>query len=129
MFIKSGKSWTDNQNSCKDKGGDLVSMETEEEWKYVNSQIQSITLASLNEWHIGLKKVGQHWMWVSGKPLTIVKWQKNEPSGDGNVVVMSKNYPAGTQGLFNDLPDSNKKAFICEIPNGKRTVYPGIYQE
>ncbi|KAJ7385821.1 hypothetical protein OS493_013855 [Desmophyllum pertusum] len=30
---------------------------------------------------------------------------------------MSKNYPAGTQGLFNDLPDSKKKAFICEIPN------------
>ncbi|XP_078372611.1 cochlin-like [Oculina patagonica] len=116
MFTKSGKTWTENQNSCKDKGGDLVSMETEEEWKFINSHIQTLTLAGSSEWHIGLKKQGQKWNWVSGKPLTIVKWQQQQPSGDGDVTVMSKDHPAGTQGLFDDLPDGTEKAYICEIP-------------
>lgn len=123
--MKSGNSWTENQNSCKDKGGDLVSMETEEEWKFINGEIQTISLAGLNEWHIGLKKQGQRWIWVSGKPLTIVKWQAREPSGDGDVVIMAKDYPAGTQGLFNDLKDSSKKAYICEIPKGTKTRHIG----
>lgn len=94
-------------------------METEAEWQFVNSEIQKITLQGVNEWHIGLKKQG-NWKWVSGRPLTIDKWRKNQPSGDGNFAVMTKDYPAGTQGLFNDLADYHRRAFICEIPKGKR---------
>ena len=74
-----------------------------------------------NEWHIGLKKVGQNWKWVNGKSLKINKWQLLQPSDDGDVVVMSKDWPPTTQGLFNDLPASVKRAFICEIPKGKKT--------
>lgn len=121
MFTKSGKTWTENQNSCKDKGGDLVSMETEEEWQFINRHIQTLTLAGSSEWHIGLKKQGQKWNWVSGKPLTIVKWQQQQPSGDGDVTVMSKDRPAGTQGLFDDLPDGTERAYICEIPRGTKS--------
>ena len=94
-------------------------METLEEWEYINSKIQQITLPRANEWHIGLKKEGS-WKWVNGKPLTIAKWQKNEPSRDGNVAVMSKDYPPGSQGLFNDLKASHAKPYICEIPKGKK---------
>ena len=93
-------------------------METEPEWNYVNSEIQEITLPGVNEWHIGLKKQGT-WKWVSGHPLTIEKWQRYEPSGDGNAAVMSKDYPPGSQGLFNDLPGQFPKPFICEMPLGK----------
>lgn len=121
LFERTGTSWTNNRRSCKAKGGDLVSMETEAEWQFVNSEIQTINLAGYNEWHIGLKKQGQQWMWVSGKPLTIAKWQRHQPSGDGDVTVMAKDYPAGTQGLFNDLSELSRKAYICEIPHGKRS--------
>jgi len=93
-------------------------METEPEWEYVNSEIQQITLPEVNEWHIGLKKQGT-WKWVSGKPLTIKKWQRYEPSGDGNAAVMSKDYPRGSQGLFNDLSGQYPKPYICEMPSGK----------
>ena len=93
-------------------------METENEWKFINDQIQRITLPGQDEWHIGLKNQGT-WQWVSGKPLNITKWQTNEPSGDGNVAVMSKDYPPGSQGLFNDLKDLIPRPFICELPTGK----------
>lgn len=123
MFTKAGKTWAENQNSCKDKGGDLVSMETEEEWNFINSQIQALTLAGgVNVWQIGLRKAGQNWMWVSGKPLTITKWQQNQPSGDGAVVVISKD----KQGLFDDVADRSTNAYICEIPKGERQLHLGI---
>ncbi|XP_078370532.1 uncharacterized protein LOC144654307 [Oculina patagonica] len=125
-FYESGKTWAENQKTCQGEGGDLVSMETDAEWKYVNSEIQKITLPGVNEWHIGLKKQGD-WKWVSGSPLTIKKWQRYEPSGDGNAVVMSKDYPPGSQGLFNDLSGRYPKPFICEIPKGG-TSQPGPQQ-
>ena len=93
-------------------------METEAEWKFINDQIQRITLPGHNEWHIGLKNQ-ETWQWVSGKPLNITKWQTNQPAGDGNVAVMSKNYPPESQGLFNGLEDLIPKPFICELPAGK----------
>lgn len=53
--------------------------------------------------------------------MTISKWQvsKGQPSGDGDVAVMAKDYPANTQGLFNDLSNTKRRAFICEVPKGK----------
>ena len=119
-FVETGKTWDENRDSCKADGGDLVSMETEAEWEFINSEIQKITLPGVNEWHIGLKKQGT-WQWVSGKPLTINKWQRYEPSGDGDVAVMSKDYPPGSHGLLNDLKGLYPKPFICEMPAGKIT--------
>lgn len=97
----------------------MVSIETEEEWRFINKEIQNRNIAEPQEWHVGLKKEQGDWKWVSGQPLTINKWQKGQPSGDGDVVVMAKDYPADTQGLLNDLRDDITKAFICEIPKGK----------
>lgn len=96
-----------------------MSMETEEEWRFINKEIQNRNIAEPQEWHVGLKKEPEDWKWVTGQPLTINKWQEGQPSGDGDVVVMAKDYPADTQGLLNDLRDDIKKAFICEIPKGK----------
>lgn len=115
MFTKAGKTWTENQNSCRDKGGDLISIETEIEWTFINNAIQSLNFVGVSEWHIGLKNQGKTWLWVSGKPLTIAKWQPNEPSGNGNAIVISKS----AKGLFGDVEDDSAKAYICEISQCK----------
>ena len=119
-FSESGKKWSENRDTCKGKGGDLVSIETEKEWQFINSEIQKLSIDEPHEWHIGLKKVGDDWQWVNGEPLTINKWQAGQPSGDGDFTVMSKDYPLGSQGLFNDLANYHKRAYICELPIGKR---------
>ena len=93
-------------------------METEEEWEFVNNQVQKLTNKFVDEWHIGLQKSQGSWTWVSGKPLTINKWQRGQPSGDGSYTVMAKNYPRGRYGLFNDLPDYIRRGYICEKPKG-----------
>lgn len=120
-FAETGQTWSENRYTCQGKGGDLVSIETEEEWQFINAEIQKITICEPNEWHIGLKKTGSNWQWVNGKPLTInTKWQPTQPSGDGDFTVMSKDRPSGLQGLFNDLANYHKRAYICELPKGKR---------
>ncbi|KAJ7392023.1 chromatin-modulating protein mrc1 [Desmophyllum pertusum] len=116
-----GQTWAQNRATCKVKGGDLVSIETKEEWKFIRDQIQKKCIGQPNEWHIGLKNGDNGWKWVNGKPLTFCKWQvtAGEPSGDGNVVVMSKDFPTLKKGLFNDLSEALFRAYICEIPKGK----------
>ena len=121
MFHESGKPWSKNRKSCRRQKGDLVSMETVEEWQFINREIQKHTLQGSNDWHIGLRKRGNKWEWVSGEPLTITdKWQDNEPSGDGNHAVMSKDYPPGSQGLFSDQRGGINTPYICEFKKGKR---------
>ena len=97
----------------------MVSIETEEEWDFINDEIQNRnTTHKYHEWHIGLIKEDGNWTWVSGRPLTMCKWSSGEPNGDGNVGQMYKQL-YGKQGLFNDLSRHSSNAFICEIPKGK----------
>ena len=120
-IFQAGNTWTENQKSCQKDGGDLVSMETEAEWQFINGLIQKRTLPGFlpNEWHIGLRKEGGVWKWVSGRPLTIAKWQPGRPDSNEDFAVMSKDYPAGSQGLFDDLANDQRRAYICEKTKGK----------
>ncbi|KAL9963149.1 hypothetical protein ACROYT_G032324 [Oculina patagonica] len=116
-----GRSWDNNRETCQGKGGDLVSIETLAEWQFINGEIQKKSIGGPNEWHIGLNKVGGVWKWINDSPFTLAsKWQtsKGQPNGDGNVAVISKDYPPTHQGEFNDLPRTVKRAFICELPKG-----------
>ena len=128
-FYRAGKTWTENQNSCKAEGGDLVSMETEAEWQFVNKEVQKIKLPGFtpSEWHIGLEKTASWtwegeesnplpiFTWVSGQHRSPYKWQSGQPSNDGDFVVMSK----ASQGTFKVIPDDERRPYICELPKGK----------
>ena len=78
--------------------------------------IQKLTLPGpRNEWHIGLRQQGSNWQWANGHPLTIAKWQRDRPNDDGTVGVISKDYPPGSKGLFDDVRINLHRAFICEL--------------
>lgn len=116
------KNWQQGQSECQANGGDLLSMETEKEYQFINKTIQNRNTGN-NEWFIGLTRTRSNriWKWVSGHSLTINKWQPNEPSGDrdGYCVIMAKNWPRKHRGKFNDLRCSLFKMFICEYKHGK----------
>ena len=68
IFSKSGEDWDENRIVCNDQGGDLVSIETEEEWQFINGEIQKRTTSNTSAWHIGLLKIyAGDWTWLSGK--------------------------------------------------------------
>ena len=100
-------------------------METDHEWQVLKDHIQNLTNLFNNDWHIGLRfnaTVTGNWTWVSGKPLSIDRWQPWQPRDDAPYVVMAKNYPRGTKGLFNDVRGDIFAGFICEKPAGKYNV-------
>ena len=124
-FFYTASTWSDGREQCSKDGGNLVVLETESEWRFITAQIQNLSNPTINEWFIGLtlNVSGNHsWRWITGQPLhNHSVWQPHEPSSDGKCVVIAKDYPKGTKGLFNDLRCDSKKAFICE----KQLPFPG----
>ena len=114
IFSKSGRGWYDNRDVCLDQGFDLVSIETEEEWKFIKHEIQKRGTWNTSAWHIGLWKIGGVWTWLSGEQLNISKWRDSEPDGNDDYAEISRN-----GGLFNGISRNDKNAYICEIPGGK----------
>ena len=121
IFTKWGRRYVDNRRVCRSHGGDLVSIETDEEWKFIKGEIQKRNSWNTTAWHIGLRKSYQNgnWIWSSGEPLNISKWRDSEPNDNDKRAEISKN-----EGLFNGISYLDENAFICEFPEGKQTFHP-----
>ncbi|KAI7810723.1 putative C-type lectin domain family 4 member E [Triplophysa rosa] len=110
-FISSEKkNWTDSRRFCRDRGGDLVIINTEEEQKYVSSIVNE------NVW-IGLSDTEKegNMKWVDNTPVINGFWIPGEPSDHGSnedCVVISEF--SDTFMNWNDLPCSEKRKWICE---------------
>ena len=115
--------WLWAREACQNQGGDLVSIETEDEWNFINDQIQRRnTTDHKNKWNIGLTKKAGNWTWVNGRPLTICKWEQGEPRGEHDAAVMYKRSSNGEQGVFGGVNGTSigyHHAYICEISEGK----------
>ena len=95
-------------------------METEREWEFIKNETQSRTASRENEWLIGLFRDSKNakWTWVNGQPMTIKKWQVNEPNAEDLYGLIAKNYPSGTNGLFGGITKGISREWICEEETG-----------
>ena len=121
------RTWERSRFACKKTGGDLVSIESLEEWNFLKNIIQTM---KTEEYFIGLRKYSKfgEWRWISDNSTVnttkgIFPWAKDEPNGDGNCAVMYKEYRKDN-GEYNDnsCTDVKKIGYICESPaqsNGK----------
>ena len=110
--------WEKSRKDCIRAGSDLVSIESIEEWTFIKNTIQNM---QTREYFIGLKKEdgkSNKWGWVSGnRNMDPLPWAKKEPNGDGNCVVMYKDY-LKRYGQYNDLSCTalQRQGYICESP-------------
>ena len=114
IFSKWGGQWRENKKTCEDQGGYLVSIETEEEWKFINREIQERSSWNTSAWHIGLNKKNETWTWESGAQLNISKWRDPRTKISKDRAEITKN-----ESLFNNIFDHDRSAFICEMAQGK----------
>ena len=119
IFSKKGRDWDRNRDICSSQGGVLVSIENEEEWQFIKSEIQKRGTWISGAWHIGLEKEGGVWTWLSGEQLKISKWRDSQPGPKDKRAEISKN-----GGLFNGISTLSRNAYICEMPGGKITFRP-----
>ena len=123
ISVHKTRSWLWNRESCQSQGGDLVSIETEEEWNFINEQIQRRDIKRYGDtWSIGLTKRAGNWTWVNGRPLTVCKWEQGEPRGEHDAAFIYKRSNNGEQGVFGGVNGTSieyRHGYICEISEGK----------
>ncbi|XP_039503856.1 CD209 antigen-like protein A [Pimephales promelas] len=100
-------SWNDSRQFCRDRGADLVIINTEEKQKFITSFIKE------RMW-IGLFDNNKaNWTWVDNSLPIQTFWDKGEPNGlDENCTELDPR--RGTVNNWNDLPCSWKFKCICE---------------
>ncbi|XP_056322518.1 CD209 antigen-like protein E [Danio aesculapii] len=111
-FISSEKkNWTESRRDCKERGADLIIIESKEEQEFVEREIG----VSDSVW-IGLtdSEVEGTWTWVNGTSLSPGFWGAGEPSGTStNDEDCAVNLSLG----FGDYPCKNPFKWICERQN------------
>ncbi|XP_042620464.1 CD209 antigen-like protein E [Cyprinus carpio] len=109
------KSWSDSRQYCRDRGADLVIINTEEKQRFISS------LVSERVW-IGLSDREQegNMKWVDNSTLKQGFWLKGEPNNyGGNEDCIQLNFNRGKTGWsplnsWNDMICSEKIKGICE---------------
>ncbi|KAM9449565.1 uncharacterized protein Hap1MRO34_022097 isoform 2-T4 [Clarias gariepinus] len=106
------KSWTESRQDCRDKGADLVIINSREEQEFISKQKVN---GQIYVW-IGLsdRETEGEWKWVDGTPLNTVFWASGEPNnihGDEDCVVI---YSDDSGNFWNDNKCSVKLNWICE---------------
>ncbi|XP_026072828.1 CD209 antigen-like protein 2 [Carassius auratus] len=108
------KSWSDSRQYCRDRGADLVIINTEEKQRFISS------LVSERVW-IGLSDTENEGVmtWVDNSTLKQGFWLKGEPNNAYNEDCIELNYNRKKTGWsplnsWNDHSCSAKKRGICE---------------
>ena len=130
IFYGSSGNWYDWERSktiCNEQSGyNLVSIESREEWNFLNRTIQN---KNTTEYFIGLRKDASAgvWRWLSDNSTVDASnkgdwpWARGEPNGnDENCAQMYRHY-LNNFGLYNDVGCASplaKAGFICEFKGG-----------
>ncbi|XP_068703991.1 uncharacterized protein [Montipora foliosa] len=116
--FKDNTIWTAAQTEC---GGDLVAMESEEEWNFLKSKVKQWSYQNKygQRWHIGLRKRSDKWCWTTRKDTCMEvkvappRWSSGEPNNlqKEHCVEMLKD------GFYNNIECSRNgvdTGYICE---------------
>ncbi|KAM6954794.1 uncharacterized protein PEZ65_023402 [Lycodopsis pacificus] len=114
LSTRSG-SWEESRKDCRDKGADLVIIDSLQEQEFLSSVV------TRRSW-IGLSDRDDEgtWKWVDGTPLTEAYWGLDEPNNGGGdprsgeedcaEIVVGRNAEIN----WNDLRCDNSRHWICE---------------
>ncbi|XP_048051388.1 CD209 antigen-like protein C isoform X1 [Megalobrama amblycephala] len=104
------KSWSESRQYCRDHGGDLVIIDTEEKQKSISSLIKERVWIGLTD----IENEG-NMTWVDNSTLRQGFWLSGEPNDQGGsedcIELMPENPVLNN---WNDLPCSLKRKGICE---------------
>ncbi|XP_067298660.1 CD209 antigen-like protein B [Pseudorasbora parva] len=110
LFMSSEeKSWSDSRQYCRDRGADLVIINTEVKQRHITSFIKESVWIGLSE-----NKKDGNMTWVDNSPLKQEFWYEkpNNANGDEDCVELMPS--AHILNNWNDLQCSMKRKGICE---------------
>ncbi|XP_039541294.1 CD209 antigen-like [Pimephales promelas] len=110
FFISSElKSWSESRQFCRDRGADLIIINTEEKQRFISSFIKESVWIGLSD----IENEG-NMKWVDNSPLKQGFWERNEPNNaDGNEDCIELNPAKLVPNNWNDIPCSTMRKWIC----------------
>lgn len=106
-----GFSWFDAYAYCKELGGHLVTITSEEEQTFIETYMNSQSFSS-TAW-IGAYSDGAKWQWITDEEFDYTNWIPGEPNNqNGTEFFAHINHEKSVQ--WNDLPPHNVLYLICE---------------
>ncbi|XP_042371614.1 CD209 antigen-like protein E [Plectropomus leopardus] len=104
-------SWDEGRKDCRDRGADLVVIDSPAEQTFV------VGLTRTNAW-IGLsdRDVEGTWKWIDGTPLTFTRWGETQPDNGGGDPQYGEEDCAHIRPdtYWNDLSCETSMQWICE---------------
>ncbi|XP_057623365.1 layilin isoform X2 [Chionomys nivalis] len=129
------------KEACRRDGGQLVSIETEDEQRLIEKFIENL-LASDGDFWIGLRRLEKQgnntacqdlYAWTDGSRSQFRNWYVDEPSCDSEVCVVMYHQPSAPPGIggsymfqWNDDRCNMKNNFICKYADEKPSTTPSI---
>ncbi|KAM9449839.1 uncharacterized protein Hap1MRO34_022300 [Clarias gariepinus] len=106
------KNWTESRQDCKERGADLVIINSKEEWEFIKQ------MGDYHQAWIGLsdRDTEGDWKWVDGTKHIIDNeyWYKGEPNDQDNNEDCGEIWQFSDKKAWNDRPCYWKSRWICE---------------
>ncbi|KAF7649963.1 hypothetical protein LDENG_00133580 [Lucifuga dentata] len=104
--------WEQSRQHCKNRGSDLVVVESLEEQNFINNQTDYY-FSQVHGYWIGLRlSEDNEWLWVDGSIDTLRYWT-TEPLGDSGLCALMIPYLNDTA-CWDEAPCIKRNRFICE---------------
>ncbi|XP_053086837.1 C-type lectin domain family 4 member C-like isoform X1 [Pangasianodon hypophthalmus] len=107
------KSWNESRKYCRERGADLVIINSREEQEFISNYT-----GSTEAW-IGLtdRETEREFKWVDGKPLTTAFWWDGEPNDYNNEDCAITGYSKAKSNIstWADYPCNHPVVGICEM--------------
>ncbi|XP_068719127.1 uncharacterized protein [Montipora capricornis] len=108
--------WNQSKNLCSESGSHLVCIEDQKEIGFLAQKLIELKLES--EYFIGFEKQNEKWTWICNRNTVVtpkkIPWADHQPSNNGRCAKM---YFSDKGLVYDDIPCSDKKDYICERRN------------
>ncbi|MBN3302177.1 lactose-binding lectin l-2 isoform X2 [Amia ocellicauda] len=114
-FIDHEKSWLDAELHCLGLGGNLASVHTEEEYKFLLQELHHHNSSNDKAWLGGSDHYQEgQWLWTDGSVWKYTHWSAGEPNNlEAHQDCLEMNF--GDDHAWNDQDCSHTLPFICEM--------------
>ncbi|XP_059192278.1 type-2 ice-structuring protein-like [Centropristis striata] len=113
-YVDTERSWTDAEKNCQSMEGNLASVHSELDYRFIQMMMEKHTNGSLpNSWIGGTdcQKEGS-WFWSDGSTFLFQLWCPREPNNiHGNQHCMEMNF--GADNCWNDMDCAKKHPSVC----------------
>ncbi|XP_042265651.1 galactose-specific lectin nattectin-like [Thunnus maccoyii] len=112
IFYNSEKDWADAERFCTSLDGNLASIRSENEYKFLREMVYRATNSHKRTWVGGYDAVKEGlWLWSDGSKFNFTGWAKGEPNNHGDEGCMEINLRG--EDFVNDARCKEKNSFIC----------------